>query len=117
MPGNNLKNKVTAFFSTVMMSTWALPSGENKTTWDLMFDPFTRYMGDFFYLTIIMMVALLIYSRTDSLGPTLVWISVVSAVFGATSLTTGWGSILFAIIAAFAVAVAGLRAAVRRDMV
>lgn len=115
---DSFEETMMAVVTAVMTAGWQIPGGEEKSTWDLMFDPYTRYLGNLFYLTIIMLVAWLIWAQTDgSLGPPLIWVTVSSAFLSASGLITGWGSIMFTIIAAFAVAIAGLRAAVRRDMV
>jgi len=89
-------------------NTFDLPnSDESKSMWDLATDPFTRWIGGFFYLSIQMALAGVIWDR-GGLGIALVWMVASSATLGALPIP-GTGSIIFGL----AVAVAGSVAVVR----
>ena len=57
-----------------------IPGGENKSAWDLVTDPFTRFFDDYFYAIMIGVVTGVIWMRTDNLGPTLAFFVFANAI-------------------------------------
>jgi len=107
----DLKQKIMSviFFVTVL----PIPAGGDKTFWELMFDPFTRYIYNYFYLSIVMIIAMMIWYRVDDVGPVIIWISFSSGVL-TMFLNTGQGTLLFGIVTVLTLTVGGVRLIVRR---
>ena len=57
-----------------------IPGGDNKSVWDLVTDPFTRFFDDYFYAIMIGVVTGVIWMRTDNLGPTLAFFVFANAI-------------------------------------
>lgn len=92
-----------------------IPHGEDKTLWELATDPFTRVLGSVFHLWWIMMISGMIWWSTESLGPPLMWIIVVSTALAGLPIP-GVGTAFFVLVAALGITVAVVRLIVKRRM-
>lgn len=74
-----------------------IPGGDNMSLWDLMFNPYENILGGFFWVAMIGLGAFLIWIKTESPGPPLIFFIVANASIG--SLTGGDAAGLFWIFA------------------
>lgn len=88
-------------------------SDDNKTLWELATDPFTRHIGGFFYVSIIMTVTAIIWMKTQSTVNAVTFLIISCAVMGA--LLPGDVFILFTIVTVVVVAVVFMRVLTARD--
>lgn len=84
-----------------------IPYGENKTIWQLGTDPFTRFLGPYFFVILIGVFSGLIWIKTQSTGPALAFFVVVMGVLSASTTVSDfipgdWAAVfmMFAILAA-----------------
>jgi len=95
------------------VNTITVPEGEEKNLWELVTDPFTRYLHGAFHLVWIMTIAGMIWFNSENLGMALLW--VITASIGLAGLPLpGTGTVFFVIVAVFAVAVAVARIIIKK---
>lgn len=90
-----------------------IPKGESKTLWELATDPYTRYLGGVFHMMWIMIIAGLIWFKSQTLGLPLLWITISSSTLAGLALP-GVSRVFFVLVAAFAITAAGMRIIIKR---
>lgn len=83
--------------------------GENKSPWDIAFDPWTQYIGDMFYAVLVALAVSVVWIKAGT-GPALAFFVVANAVLA--FVMPGQSSPIFAIMAAIAFVAIMMRAVI-----
>lgn len=86
-------------------------TGENKSFWELCFDPYTNAIGPYFWVLMIGALAGVLWQE-KGMGPALVWFIAANSTLG--TLTAGAGIVVFWAMVVLAIVAVLIRALIGR---